>query len=270
MNASTGALSEIAGSPEVTGGNPQYVAIEPGGLYAYVSIPGTPSIVKYSIDPNTGDLSSPVSKNDVTDDIQDLVITPNGRWLMATAATGTKVYSYSIDVSTGDLGSEVALDLNPAGATGSLAVDLSGKFAYITDTANGTLRQFQINAQTGALSPVGVPLAYGTGRVPTGIAVDPKGGFAFTADSSGNSVSIFSVNGTNGSLTYRNSATGVTTPIAITTDYSGQFVLVATANGELLTVRIDRDARNLTPVDTETGVGAITEPGTIVTSSHVE
>jgi DNA-binding beta-propeller fold protein YncE len=55
---------------------------------------------------------------------------------------------------------------------------------------------------TGALSPVGVPLAYGAGRVPTGSAVDPKGGFAFSADSSGNSVSIFSINSATGSLTY--------------------------------------------------------------------
>lgn len=268
VNASTGALSEIAGSPAVTGGNPQYVAIEPSGRYAYVSIPGTPSIVKYSIDASTGDLSSAVSKN-VTDDIQDLVIAPNGRWLMATAATGTTVYSYSIDVSTGDLGTEVALDLGPMVATGSLAVDLSGKFAYITDTANSTLRQLQINAQTGALSPLGGPVAYGPGRVPTAIALDPKGGFAFTADSGSNSVSIFNINA-NGSLGYRGSVTGVTNPIAITTDYSGQFVLVATGGGELLTFRIDRDARNLTPVDTETGVGAIAEPGTIVTSSHAE
>lgn len=270
VNATTGALSEIAGSPEVTGGNPQYVAIEPSGRYAYVSIPGTPSIMKYSIDPTTGDLSAPVAKNDVTSDMQDLVVTPNGRWLLATAATGTMVCTYAIDVSTGELGPEVALDLGPTVATGSITVDLSGKFAYITDTANRTVRQFLINAQTGALSPIGGLPVYDTGRVPTGIAVDPQGGFAFTADSSGNTVSVLSIDRTNGSLTYRNPATGITNPIAVTTDYSGQFVLVTTGSGELLTFRIDRDARSLTPVDTETGLGAITEPGTVVTSSHLE
>ena len=73
-----------------------------------------------------------------------------------------------------------------------------------------------------------------------------------------------------GALSYRRSVAAGTNPIAVTTDYGGQFVLVTTGNGELLTFRIDRDNRNLILVDTETGVGTIAEPGTIVTSSHAE
>jgi 6-phosphogluconolactonase len=271
VNASTGTLAEIDNSPVGTGGAPHYVAIEPSGRYAYVSVPGTTSIVKFAVDANTGRLSAPVTEA-ATDDVQDLVITPNGRWLMATSVGGSTVYSYTINASDGELGAEVALDLGGTVAITSIALDLSGRFAYITNTTNGDgeLRQFQINAQTGALSPVGLPFGYDAIGVPKGIAVDPKGGFMYSADSSGNGVSMFSINSTTGAPTYRGSTPAGTNPIAITTDYSGDFVRVATANGELLTFSVNRDTRNLTLIDTETGGGATTEPATIVTSSHAE
>jgi 6-phosphogluconolactonase (cycloisomerase 2 family) len=160
----------------------------------------------------------------------------------------------------------VALDLGPTATVTSIAIDLSGKFAYVTDSANSTLRQFQISALNGALSPVASPLSYSA----AGIALDPKGSFAFTADSSDNTISIFSIDTTNGALTYGNSVPAGTNPVAIATDYSGDFVRVATGNGELLTFRLDRDAPSLTLVDTETGGGATAEPATIVTSSHAE
>ncbi len=269
INASTGALSEISSSPVNVGADPQYVVIEPSGRYAYVSLPSSTSIVKFSVDASTGALSSPVLKI-VTDDVQDLAITPNGRWLMGTPASGSTIYSYTIDAGSGELGPEVALNVGPGVTIDSIAIDASGKFAYISDPANEALRQFQINAQTGALSPVGTEVIYGTGLAPRGIAIDPQGSFAFTADSTGNSVSMFGINSANGSLAYRSSAAAGTNPIAITTDYSGDVVRVTTANGELLTFRVNRAARNLTLIDTETGVGAISEPGTIVSSSHVE
>jgi 6-phosphogluconolactonase (cycloisomerase 2 family) len=265
VNPASGALSEIAGSPVSTGGDPQSVAIAPSGRHAYVSIPSTTSIVKYTIDANTGGLSSPVTRN-VTDDVQDLVITPNGRWLMATAAAGTTIYSYGIDASSGELGSEVELLLGPTVAITAIVVDSSGKFAYVTDTANAEVRQFQINAQTGGLSPIGLPLSYGA----AGIAIDPKGGFAFIAEPGNNNVTLFSINNANGTLTYRHSAAAGTNPIAVSTDYSGNFVRVATANGELLTFQLDRIARTLALIDTETGLGATSDPATIATSSHAE
>jgi 6-phosphogluconolactonase (cycloisomerase 2 family) len=271
VNASTGTLTEIDNSPVGTGGAPHYVAIEPSGRYAYVSVPGTMSIVKFAVDANTGRLSAPVTKT-ATDDVQDLVITPNGRWLMATSVGGSTVYSYTINANDGELGTEVALDLGATVAITSIALDLSGRFAYITNTTNGDgeLRQFQINAQTGALSPVGFPFGYDAIGVPKGIAVDPKGSFMYSADSSGNGVSMFSINSTTGAPTYRGSTPAGTNPIAITTDYSGDFVRVAAANGELLTFRVNRDDRDLTLIDTETGGGATAEPATIVTSSHAE
>ncbi|MET0535901.1 MAG: beta-propeller fold lactonase family protein [Steroidobacter sp.] len=266
---STGALTATADGPVNTGGNPQYVAIEPSGRFAYVSIPSTSTIVRYTIDAATGNLTSPAPKT-VTGDVQDLAITPNGKWLIATPAGGTAVRSYPIVASTGALGTEVSLDIgNPIS---SLAFDASGRFAYITspaaDPADAELFQYEINSQTGALTQLG-STSYGGIGVPTGVAVDPKGMFVFTADSSGDSVSVFSITGS-GTLAYRNSTPAGTNPIAITTDYTGDFVRVTTSSGELITFHLDREFRTLTPIDTETGVGAIAEPATIVTSSHAE
>ena len=81
---------------------------------------------------------------------------------------------------------------------------------------------------------------------------------------------MFSVDRTNGTLTYRSSIAAGTNPIAVATDYSGDVVRVGTASGELFTFRVNRDARSLTEVDMEAGLGATAEPGTVVTSSHAE
>ena len=204
------------------------------------------------------------------DDVQDLAITPNGRFLLTASATGTVVRTYTIDASTGALGS--ALTLDTGSPISSLAVDVSGKFAYVTDSVAGMLRQYRINAQTGALSPIAAVdyTLESIAGAPQGIAVDPQGSFVFTADSTGNNVSIFSIGSGTGALTYIDSFPAGTDPIAVTTDYSGSFISVATSGGELSTFRLERDTPRLEPVDTETTGAAITEPATVVTSSHSE
>lgn len=268
VDAGTGALTAIPSGDVDTGDDPQYVAIDPSGRFAYVSIPSATTIQKYTIGA-TGLWSSLVT-TPTADDVQDLVITPNGRFLMTASATGTVVSTYTINASTGELSGPLTRDTG--GQISSLAVDVTGKFAYVTDSVDGMLRQYSINAQTGALSPVAT-VDYTLDAIagaPKGIAVDPKGSFVFTADSTGNTVSIFSIGSGTGALTYIDSFPVGADPIAVTTDYSGGFISVATSGGELSTFRIDRDTPSLELVDTETTGATITEPATVVTSSHSE
>ena len=267
VTALTGALTEITGSPVAVSGGPRSIAIEPSGHYAYVSTPGDDSIKRFTIDATAGGLSSAVSIP-ADSDVKQLAVAPNGRWLLATSSVSSLVRTYDIDPVTGALGAETSIDTT--GPVQSLAIDSGGRYAYVTDVTNRTLRIYSISSQNGVLASVGLFDYIGIGGAPAGVAIDPAGGLLYTADTTSNNVSVFRIQA-NGTLSYRASFPVGTNPIAIATDYSGKFLGVGTGNGELLTYAIDRSSSNgnLTFVDAET-IGAVSEPGTVTTSSNAE
>lgn len=262
VNPQTGELTAFPARFFGAGTAPSYIAIEPSGRYAYVA--ASTDILQFNLDPSTGGLDSLVSTN-VGQTMNVVKIAPNGRWLLATTTSNNLVYSYTINSATGAL--TFASSVDTGGNVTSLALDAAGKFAYVTDAATGVLRMYTINSLTGALSPAGT---YTTaGYLPDGVAFDPLGGFAFTADgATNNTVSMFRVQ-SNGAVTYVNSFAAGTNPIAVGTDYSGKFVCVVTAGGEVRTFAIDRDTPSLTPIDTDTMPG-IANSGAVTLSTHAE
>ncbi len=263
----TGALTEISGSPVAGGSDAYYVSIEPSGRYAYVSSRTDNVIMKYAIDGSTGLLSSPTPTN-VGGAVDQLLVTPNGRWLLANVAGGRDLHRYRIDTSNGDLVDHASISVGIAGdVVGSLAVDPSGKYAFVTRStgADGVLSSYQINTQSGALASAN-DFSF-TGTAPKGVAADSSGKLVFVADEVGNQVDMFQVQA-NGTLVPLDAVT-ISDPIGVTTDYSGKFVYVTTTGGDLHTLSIDRDANTLSLIDTD-NAGAAVAPGTIVTSSHTE
>jgi hypothetical protein len=81
-------------------------------------------------------------------------------------------------------------------------------------------------------------------------------------------VSMFRVQ-SNGAVTYLAPYVAGTNPIAVATDYSGKYVCVVTAGGDVLTFAIDRNAATLTPVDTD-NMGGISNSGALTLSTHAE
>jgi DNA-binding beta-propeller fold protein YncE len=68
----------------------------------------------------------------------------------------------------------------------SVAVDPTGKFAYVANGGDNTVSAYSIGSN-GALTPVpGSPFA--AGRIPNSVAVDPTGKFAYVANVGGGSV----------------------------------------------------------------------------------
>ena len=79
-----------------------------------------------------------------------------------------------------------------------MAVDPTGKFAYVANFGDNTVSAYSIGAD-GALTPVpGSP--FGAGNYPNSVAVDPTGKFAYVANYDDNTVSAYSI-GANGALT---------------------------------------------------------------------
>jgi DNA-binding beta-propeller fold protein YncE len=97
------------------------------------------------------------------------------------------VSQYTIDsiigVLTPNTPSVVAAGNQPT----SVAVEHSGKFAYVVSRLDNTVSMLTINATSGTLS---LPATAATGSEPFRIAIDPSGHFAYVANENGASVSI--------------------------------------------------------------------------------
>jgi 6-phosphogluconolactonase (cycloisomerase 2 family) len=84
------------------------------------------------------------------------------------------------------------------GGPTSIAVDPTGRFAYVANSNSNDISTFTINAATGALTPLGAPLA--TSPTPAGIAVDASGRFAYVTSYNSNTVTAYRINSTTGAL----------------------------------------------------------------------
>ena len=111
------------------------------------------------------------------------------------------VSGYAIDPSTGALtaipGSPFAAGPDPT----SVAVDPSGKFAYVANSGSNNVSGYTINPSTGALTTiVGLPFAPGTD--PASMTVDPSGKFVYVANGDfSNNVTGYTIDPSTGALT---------------------------------------------------------------------
>lgn len=170
VNNITGALSPI-GTFACEYSNT--IVFNPNGKYLYLANYGPGSAVgpaggvsAYSIDANTGSLTLigkyiPVGSRNYWTVAADL----SGKFVYLTGAN--LVYSYAVDSITGALTyvGSVAVS-NPA----SIALDPTGKFAYVGSGNNNNVSAFSIDAVTGVLTNIGV---FASGTSPFYITIVP-------------------------------------------------------------------------------------------------
>jgi YVTN family beta-propeller protein len=227
--------------------DPQSIAMDPAGKFAYVASEGCDSygyVSMYTINPSTGALASigpPVPSNDEFTD--SVTVDPSGKFVYA-ASSGSvwdidfgSISTYTVNPTTGALTSTTG-GIIGTGITGtpgffnSVAVNPSGKFAYV---ANGgasppgsfgglpSVSMYSINNTTGALTAIGM-IAAGTG--PDSVAVDPAGKFAYVTNSGSNDVSIYTIDATTGTLVSMGSVAAGTQPVSVAVDPAGKFAYV--------------------------------------------
>ena len=216
---STGALVAVAGSPVTFTATPNAAAysviVDPTGKYVYVAgisgTPGTSSLYSFSIDSSTGALT-PINFSLILYGFANqMAFDPSGKVLLVTGTgvfgTGGGVEVFTFNSTTGGL----VLGLNSPNQVGTdprgAAVDATGKYVYVPNTADATISAFVLDSTSGALTPVpGSPFpSGGNGSIngPLGITADTSGHFIFVSNAS-NDISVFSIN----------TATGALTPIA--------------------------------------------------------
>jgi 6-phosphogluconolactonase (cycloisomerase 2 family) len=157
IDAFSGALTQIAGSPFPAGPEPSSVVVDPSGRFVYVSNQSTDTTFEFAIDAVTGGLTQIGATTPMMGAAVSITVEPSGRFAYATDGL-----AYTIDSTTGVL-TQIA---SPPFATGaipfSITADASGKFIYVA-SQGGEVSAYTIDPGTGILTPVtGSPFAAGS------------------------------------------------------------------------------------------------------------
>jgi 6-phosphogluconolactonase (cycloisomerase 2 family) len=134
-----------------------------------------------------------------------VVADPFGKFLFAIEYQG--ILAFTIDSHTG-APTEVTGSPFPVGGYGAfptaIGIDPAGKFVYVTtyDVGSPTLDAYQINRNTGVLTPVteGAGLYFSSTAAPTSIQTDASGKFVYLVDPGTGAIAGYPVNRSNGYL----------------------------------------------------------------------
>jgi 6-phosphogluconolactonase (cycloisomerase 2 family) len=263
INSTSGKLTPITGSPIAAGISPQWVAVTPNAQFAFVANFGDGTISPYTVNTTTGALTANGSAF-----LSVLLSSPtaavaSNNWLYVTDNTLGTIVSFQISAS-GTLSAVTSTALStvtpPIPSPGSVIMDPTGAFVYVTDQKFGAVYFLKVGA--GGLTLAGTYTSSTMG----------EGGLAIGTPSSGNeflfvanqllpspSISVFLVNG-DGSLTgptlYPDPSLKLPTGVAV--DPTGSFLYVANqGNGT-----ISRFAINATTGALGAGVSFATESAT--------
>jgi YVTN family beta-propeller protein len=229
--------------------DPQSIAVDPAGKFAYVASMGCDGgvagyVSMYTINPTTGALASIGPPVPINDEFTDSVtVDPFGKFAYVASSGDVwdidfgSVLAYTIDPTTGALTSTTG-GIIGTGINGtpeffnSVALDPSGKFAYAADGGafpaggsggSSSVSIYTVDSTTGALTFIGM-IAAGTG--PDSVAVDPAGKFAYVTNFASSNVSMYTIDSTTGALASIGTIASGSQPVSMVVDPAGKFAYV--------------------------------------------
>jgi 6-phosphogluconolactonase len=254
VNATSGALTTVSGSPFGTG-TPRAIAVSPNGKLVYTAnSDGTNTVGEYTVNPTTGALTS-VGTIATGNSPYSVAVDPSNRFVYAVGINGPGVYAYTINAASGVLtlisGSPFTSAIN---SPDSVEVDPTGRFLMVADgccpNAAG-ITVFNINATNGKLTVVaGSPFLPPSGTSePTEVTVDPTGRYVYVANGGSfgtGGATAYSIDASTGKLTFLGTELpGGSAPWAITTDVTGSYVYMTSNDSTNLRLcNQKRDGRN--------------------------
>ena len=113
----------------------------------------------------------------------------------------------------------------------AIAIDPSGRFAYVANFRGNSVSAFKIDQRTGGLQPID---SYAAGSTPDAVTVDPLGKFVYVANLTSNDVSGYAINQTTGALTQITGSPFTTGngPRSLAVDPNERFMYVANQGSE--------------------------------------
>jgi probable HAF family extracellular repeat protein len=224
--------------------------------YAYVAIADSGQVYGYRLNATNGDLTalegSPFPNSNYAG-LSSIVSDPAGTFLYATsqyAPTNTNVIGFRIDRQTGKLSPISGSPFGAGAAASAIAIDPSGRFAYVANYGGNDVSAFKIDQSTGRLLPIA---SYAAGSNPDAVTVDPLGKFVYVAGLSSNDVSGYAINQATGALTQITGSPFPTGsgPRSLAADPNERFVYVANQGSDnIWGYTIDPSSGALAPLAT--------------------
>lgn len=196
IDATSGVLTQIAGSPFPAGLSSDSVIVDPTGQFVYVANHDSNDVSAYSIDPTSGTLTPiPGAPFPAGAGPHGVTVDPTGQFVYVANELSNNVAAYTIDPRSGAL-SSISGSPFPAGSgPHAVVVDRSGQFVYVANHDSNNVSAYSIKLwddARGALTPIpGSPFAAGIG--PHGVTVDPTDRFVYVANHLSNNVSAYKV-----------------------------------------------------------------------------
>ncbi|HBE76544.1 MAG TPA: hypothetical protein DDW65_01995 [Firmicutes bacterium] len=230
INATTGKLQEIGGSPFTTDSGPISVTADPNGKFIYVANKNSGNISAYTINTTTGALS-PILGSPFPAGAGPISVTvdPNGKYLyVANSGDGInpgEISAYTIDSTTGALalisGSPFSAGIYPF----LVVADPLGRYVYAANLLGNNISAYTINSG-GVLAPVtGSPFSAGT--KPVSVAVDPTGKFVYVANFNSTNILAYTINSSSSELLspiIGSSFLDISNFVSVTVNPTGRFV----------------------------------------------
>lgn len=233
IDATTGALTPLPGSPFTVGLNPDSLVIDPSNKFLYVANRVSDDISAFVVNSSTGALTpitgSPFPAGSEPD---NMVVDPSGKHVYVANQRSGDVWVYTIDSETGTLtpinGSPFSVGSSPA----SLIVDPLDRFLYVMNYDRNQVycnsSAYSIDTVTGALSLLSGVQYPGEPCTFAGVE-DPLGKFFFGIDYDFNvhwGVYTDAVNGATGALTPAGYSNVDNYPSAVAVHPSGKFLYI--------------------------------------------
>ncbi|GEM_PF-1046417 len=217
INAGTGALSALSGSPFASGWNTQSLALglspfHPDyGPYLYVAnYNPTLSGFKVAADGRLTQLSGFPYAAPTGQYASASVVDPTGRFVYFAnynnAGPGS-VTGYRLDALDGHLVPMPGSPFAAGNGTTALTIDPSGRFVYAVNAYSNSVSAYVIDPLVGGLTRLDADAAtsgvqdFATGPSPYRVAAHPSGGFLYVTNDNNSTVTIFAIATTTGALT---------------------------------------------------------------------
>jgi 6-phosphogluconolactonase (cycloisomerase 2 family) len=233
INASSGALTAMGGSPVAAGMQPYELKRDPSGHFLYAVDESTPgAVLGYAIDATTGALAAvPGSPFAVGNVPESLAFDASGSYLYAANSMSNTISAFIINSTSGALSAVSGSPFTVAGTNpGPQALAAAGGFLYVVNGTTNTVAVLAINASTGALS---ASSSASTGTSPYAIAIDPSGAVAYVANAGtgAGSLSAYTINAATGALAAVSTGAGIAPGNYLGIDPGGKFLFVTVATG---------------------------------------
>jgi len=275
IDASNGALAEVAGSPfrSADGTTSAWqVLISSSGKFAYVLNNSTKSIGVFAVNNCTGrmmEISGSPFRIGVAINPQEMAMSANGERLYVVDANTDTLYGYRVNTDSGAL---TEVPGNPYVVSGGytdplmppdrqnvgprpvhIAINPAGTYLYTVNISTRSVSGYAIDPLTGALTEVlNSPFRVGSGRYLQQVVFNRSGSGLYVLDANAMAVHGYLVDATTGSLSPMDGTPFAVngSPLGAVIDLTGSYLYMTTGNSDnsLLAYSIGPSDGSLTAV----------------------